>query len=116
MTLPHAGTAADNLLRLRDDPFAVLGLRAGCTEKEAKAAYHKLALSFHPDKADGLPRSKALEVFHVIQHAFDSIRQQIRHGKTVHRAWHLGQGNGELQDVLTGHGGGGRGKFACLLV
>ncbi|KAG8899569.1 secretory subunit [Tulasnella sp. 403] len=33
------------------DPFEILGIRSGATEKEIKKHYKKLSLKFHPDKA-----------------------------------------------------------------
>jgi hypothetical protein len=38
------------------DPYAVLGVPRGCSEKELKAVYRKLALRFHPDTSS-IPRS-----------------------------------------------------------
>ena len=37
------------------DPYEVLGVRAGATEEEIRAAYKEQALRFHPDKHRGNP-------------------------------------------------------------
>jgi molecular chaperone DnaJ len=36
-----------------DDPYEVLGLPADATLNEVKAAYHKLAMQYHPDRNPG---------------------------------------------------------------
>jgi translocation protein SEC63 len=39
------------------DPFDILGVAPGATDKEVKRAYRQLSLKFHPDKVR--PRSVA---------------------------------------------------------
>ena len=42
------------------DPFAILGIAAGTSEREIKRAYRKMSLLYHPDKniGDAVAESK----------------------------------------------------------
>ena len=42
-------------MRLADDPYRVLGLSPGATEREINRAYRQLAKLFHPDLNPGRP-------------------------------------------------------------
>lgn len=75
---------AECILRLRNDEYAVLGLARGCSLHEARAVYKRLALSFHPDKADSVSPKQAQEVFHVITEAYNRIIQRLESAQRQH--------------------------------
>jgi translocation protein SEC63 len=39
------------------DPYEILKLHRGATEKEIKKAYRQMSLKFHPDKVSSMPRA-----------------------------------------------------------
>lgn len=51
------------------DPYKILGIPPTSTPEEAKKAYHKLALRFHPDAAEGNK-----ERFQAVQEAHEAIK------------------------------------------
>src|SRR5579863_2939939 len=53
----------------RIDPFDVLGISKTSTDHEIRAAYHKLALAFHPDKQAG----KSIEEIAYAEERFKQI-------------------------------------------
>lgn len=55
-----------------NDPYAVLGLRRGASEQEAKEAFRKLAKSCHPDLHPNDPAAE--QRFKDINAAYDAIR------------------------------------------
>lgn len=57
------------------DPYRVLGLRPGCSEAEAKAAYIRLAKQWHPDVSTA---SDAPEKFRRVADAYDSVLTRIK--------------------------------------
>jgi len=61
------------------NPYRILGLQPGASERELKQAYRKLALQFHPDLNPD-PRAEAM--FREIQEAYD----QISEGRVVQDA------------------------------
>jgi CheY-like chemotaxis protein len=78
---------AAELLSLRQrDAFGVLGLRAGCSDREAREAHGRAARDFHPDRyrhLSGETRRLAQELFHIVNAAFERIstaalREQYR--------------------------------------
>ena len=52
--------------------YTVLGLSAGASDLEIKAAYRRLAVKYHPDTAKGDP-AKAAEKFREVQEAYDVL-------------------------------------------
>jgi hypothetical protein len=56
-----------------DDPYAVLGVRAGVSEQELRAAYHRLVQIHHPDHNRG--SAESARRFEEIQDAYARIRK-----------------------------------------
>lgn len=56
------------------DPHHILGLKPGCSEKQLKATYRKLALRYHPDRNED---PKARERFEEINEAYEFL---LEHG------------------------------------
>lgn len=52
------------------DPWKILGLKPGASNKEVKQAYHRLALRFHPD---GGPEGNA-ERFNAVHEAYAAVK------------------------------------------
>jgi DnaJ like chaperone protein len=60
----------------RQDPYAILGVAPGASREEIKAAYHRLAVKYHPDKVQHLGKDfqkLAEERFKEIQQAYDEL-------------------------------------------
>src|SRR5688572_22530750 len=53
------------------DPYAILGVARGASDKEVKSAYRKLAKELHPDRNQDNP--KAAERFSEIAKAYDLL-------------------------------------------
>jgi hypothetical protein len=63
-----------------DDPWAVLGISKGASREEAKSAFRRLALMFHPDNQAGLSdeeREKTGKTFIRIRNAYHAITREI---------------------------------------
>jgi len=58
------------------DPYMILGLSSGATEKQIKKAYRRLAMKFHPDKNQDDP--EAGKKFKEIQWAYENLRKNKR--------------------------------------
>ncbi len=58
------------------DPYMILGLSPGATEKRSKKAYRRLAMRFHPDKNQDDPEAE--KKFKEIQWAYESLRRNKR--------------------------------------
>ena len=108
------------------DYYEVLGVERGCSEKEIKAAYRKLALQFHPDKNHG--DKAAEEKFKEAAEAYAVLSDAEKRGR-YDRFGHQGGAQqfggfdpstfGDFSDILGdlfglgglgGFGGGGRGR------
>ncbi len=84
------------------DPYSVLGVARGATEKDIKSAYRKLAKELHPDRNTGKP--EAAERFSEVTRAYDllsdkSKRAQFDRGEI--------DGEGNPANPFAGMGGGG---------
>ena len=55
------------------DPYMILGLSPGATEKQIKKAYRRLAMRFHPDKNPNDPEAE--KKFKQIQWAHERLRK-----------------------------------------
>ncbi|MDD3799162.1 MAG: DnaJ domain-containing protein, partial [Novosphingobium sp.] len=53
------------------DPYSILGVSRGASEKDIKSAYRKLAKELHPDRNKDNP--KAAERFSEVTHAYDLL-------------------------------------------
>ncbi len=66
-----------------EDPFAILGVERGASEREIKAAYKNLAAKYHPDKVQHLGnefQALAHEKFVSIQNAYSKLMKQTGSG------------------------------------
>lgn len=60
-------------------PLKVLGLLPGCSDKEIRSAYRRLAGKWHPDKwlqATSDAQAEAMRQFAILQKAFDALDVQ----------------------------------------
>lgn len=55
------------------DPYDVLGLERGCSPSEIKAAYKKLALKNHPDRAPLAEKEEATARFKIVGEAYELL-------------------------------------------
>ncbi len=55
------------------NPYEILGIKDGADKEEAKKAFKKLALKYHPDKAIPENRAENEEKFKEISQAYDAI-------------------------------------------
>jgi hypothetical protein len=58
--------------------YSVLGVKRGATEDEIKSGYRRMAMQWHPDKCK---EPNAQDQFITIQHAYDVLRDPIKHEK-----------------------------------
>ncbi|PWN44713.1 DnaJ-domain-containing protein [Ceraceosorus guamensis] len=66
-----------------DDPFAALGLPVGASEADIRAAYRKLSLKLHPDKARDVTPEVASARFHAIQTAYEALQDPVYRAKAA---------------------------------
>ncbi|CUE89851.1 DNA-J chaperone, putative [Bodo saltans] len=83
------------------DPYKILGLPSTATTDEAKKAYHKLALRFHPDAPEGNK-----ERFQAVQEAHEAIKN----------GWVAGQRSDTGGDESDGDTAGGARKYRSSYV
>ncbi|RLN93722.1 hypothetical protein BBJ28_00009849 [Nothophytophthora sp. Chile5] len=57
------------------DPFAILGIAAGASEREIKRAYRKMSLLFHPDKNIG--DAVAEQKFMLVAKAYEALTDEV---------------------------------------
>lgn len=68
------------------NPFEVLEISAGASPDEIKAAYHRLAKRWHPDRFTGAEKAEAENRFRMLAEAFNMLKDQTRRselGKTL---------------------------------
>ena len=61
------------------DPYTILGVARGATEKDIKSAYRKLAKELHPDRNTGKP--KAAEKFSEVTQAYDLLSDKDKRAR-----------------------------------
>ncbi|CAI5743614.1 unnamed protein product [Peronospora destructor] len=57
------------------DPFAILGISTGVTEREIKRAYRKMSLLYHPDKNHG--DAVAEQKFMLVAKAYEALTDEV---------------------------------------
>ena len=55
------------------DYYSILGINKGATDDDIKRAYRKLALKYHPDKADATNAEESKKRFQEIQEAYETL-------------------------------------------
>jgi len=60
------------------NPFEVLEIRPGATPEEIKAAYHRLAKQWHPDRYTGDEKVEAENRFRMLAEAFNMLKDHGR--------------------------------------
>ncbi len=94
------------------DYYEVLGLSKGASAEEAKKAYRKLAIQYHPDKNPG--DKKAEEKFKEINEAYETIsdpQKRKMYDQFGHSASNMGGGG---QGPFGGGFGGGSADFGDI--
>lgn len=56
------------------NPFEVLGIASGASPEDIKAAYHRLAKQWHPDRFSGPEKAQAEERFRQLAEAFNMLK------------------------------------------
>jgi DnaJ-class molecular chaperone len=82
------------------DPYSILGVPRGATEKDVKSAYRKLAKELHPDRNQDNP--KASERFSEVTRAYDLLSDKDKRAQ-------FDRGEIDADGNPNGFGGGGRG-------
>ncbi|QGN54953.1 DnaJ C-terminal domain-containing protein [Novosphingobium sp. Gsoil 351] len=90
------------------DPYSILGVARGATEKEIKSAYRKLAKELHPDRNTGKP--KAAEKFSEVTQAYDLLSDKDKRAR-FDRGEIDFDGNPAMPFGFGGGGGGPGGGF-----
>lgn len=85
------------------DPYSILGVSRGASEKDVKTAYRKLAKELHPDTNKDNP--KAAERFNEVTHAYDLLSDKDKRAR-FDRGEIDGDGNPTM-GFGGGHGGPG---------
>lgn len=62
------------------NPFDILEIRPGANPDEIKAAYHRLAKQWHPDRFSGAQKDEAEARFRAISEAFNMLKDPERRG------------------------------------
>ena len=82
------------------DPYSILGVARGASEKDIKSAYRKLAKELHPDRNTDNP--KASERFSEVTGAYDLLSDKDKRAR-------FDRGEIDIDGNPTGFGGGGGG-------
>lgn len=90
------------------DPYSILGVARGATEKDVKSAYRKLAKQLHPDRNTDNP--KAAEKFSEITQAYDLLSDKDKRAR-FDRGEIDFDGNPAMPFGYGGGGGGPGGGF-----
>ena len=90
------------------DPYTILGVARGATEKDVKSAYRKLAKQLHPDRNTDNP--KAAEKFSEITQAYDLLSDKDKRAR-FDRGEIDFDGNPAMPFGFGGGGGGPGGGF-----
>ena len=70
-----------------NDPYSVLGITRGATDKEVKKAYRMMSRKYHPDSfPDEYEKKQAEEKFRQVQQAYQQIVDE-RSGKQSYRGY-----------------------------
>jgi DnaJ-class molecular chaperone len=88
------------------DPYSILGVARGATEKDIKSAYRKLAKELHPDRNTDNP--KASEKFSQVTQAYDLLSDKDKRAR-FDRGEIDFDGNPAMPFGFGGGGGGGPG-------
>ena len=89
------------------DPYAILGIARGASEKDVKSAYRKLAKELHPDRNAANP--KATERFSEVTRAYDLLADKDKRARFDRGEIDI-DGNPAMPPGFGGYGGG-RGGF-----
>lgn len=89
---------------MAQDPYAILGVSRGASEKDIKSAYRKLAKELHPDHNKDNP--KASERFSEVTRAYDLLTDKDKRAQ-----FDRGEIDGEGNPAGFGGGGFGGGGF-----
>lgn len=68
------------------NPFDILEIKPGATADEIKAAYHRLAKQWHPDRFEGSEKAGAEERFRLISEAFELLKDPFRRQQAEQQA------------------------------
>ena len=90
------------------DPYQILGVARGASEKEVKSAYRKLAKELHPDRNQDNPR--AAERFSEITRAYDLLSDKDKRAQFDRGEIDI-DGNPAMPFGYGGHPGGGQRGF-----
>lgn len=60
------------------NPYELLEITPGASPEEIKAAYHRLAKKWHPDRFTGLEKAEAEQRFRTLAEAFNALKDSSR--------------------------------------
>jgi curved DNA-binding protein CbpA len=67
------------------NPFEVLEISPGASSEEVRAAYHRLAKQWHPDRFPGAEKTEAENRFRMLAEAFNGLKDQERRAEIEKR-------------------------------